>query len=167
MLDPADGAGQGSGRRNSGSNTKCPTHQRRDGARDDNWPVGNGALERVAIVTGAARGIGAAISKRLAADGRAVAVLDLEEDATQETVEAVHSAGGRAIGVGADVADADQVATAVDRVAAELGPPTILVNNAGILKDNLLFKMTDDDWDSVVAVHLRGASSRCTCGARS
>jgi 3-oxoacyl-[acyl-carrier protein] reductase len=84
-------------------------------------------------------------------------VLDLDEAATQDTVGAIRRAGGRALGVGADVADADQVRTAVERVAAELGPPTILVNNAGILRDNLLFKMTDEDWDAVVAVHLRGA----------
>jgi 3-oxoacyl-[acyl-carrier protein] reductase len=119
--------------------------------------VGNGAPERVAVVTGGGRGIGAAIAKRLAADGRAVAVLDLTEDATGETVDAIRATGGRALGVGADVASADQVAAAVDRVAEELAPPTILVNNAGILRDNLLFKMTDDDWDAVIAVHLRGA----------
>jgi 3-oxoacyl-[acyl-carrier protein] reductase len=113
--------------------------------------------QRVAIVTGAARGIGAAIAKRLAASGNAVGVVDLDEAATAETVEAAEAAGGRAIGVGADVSDADAVASAVERVATELGAPTILVNNAGILRDALLFKMTDADWDAVIAVHLRGA----------
>jgi 3-oxoacyl-[acyl-carrier protein] reductase len=113
--------------------------------------------QRVAVVTGGARGIGAAIAKRLAADGSAVAVLDLREDDTAATVEAITGAGGRALGVGADVADTASVGAAVKRVVRDLGAPTILVNNAGILRDNLLFKMTDEDWDSVVAVHLRGA----------
>ncbi|MET7746966.1 3-oxoacyl-ACP reductase FabG [Micromonospora sp. NPDC005367] len=112
---------------------------------------------RVAIVTGAARGIGAATARRLATDGMAVAVVDIEESATKETVDAIVAAGGRALGVGADVADRGQVEAAVDRVAAELGPPTVLVNNAGVLRDNLLFKMSDADWDTVMGVHLRGA----------
>ncbi|MDH2444922.1 SDR family oxidoreductase [Amnibacterium sp. CER49] len=115
------------------------------------------APQRIAIVTGAARGIGAAIAKRLAADGMAVGVVDLQESATGSTVAAITDAGGRAIGIGADVADTGQVEAAVARVADELGAPTVLVNNAGILRDNLIFKMTDDDFDQVVRVHLRGA----------
>jgi 3-oxoacyl-[acyl-carrier protein] reductase len=86
-----------------------------------------------------------------------VAVLDLDERACAGTVEAITAAGGRAIAVGVDVSQADQVEAAVRRVADELGAPTILVNNAGIIRDNLIFKMTVDDWDSVMAVHLRGA----------
>jgi 3-oxoacyl-[acyl-carrier protein] reductase len=115
------------------------------------------AGQRVAIVTGAARGIGAATALRLAADGHAVAVVDLDESACGDTVSQIEAAGGRAIAVGADVSDAKAVSAAVDRVAAELGGPTVLVNNAGVLRDNLLFKMTDDDWDTVLGVHLRGA----------
>ncbi|AHK32824.1 3-oxoacyl-[acyl-carrier-protein] reductase [Rhodococcus opacus PD630] len=114
-------------------------------------------MKRTAIVTGAARGIGAAVAKKLASDGYAVAVLDLDESACAATVDAIESAGGRALAVGANVADEASVAAAVERVATELGAPTILINNAGITRDNLLFKMTVDDWDAVMNVHLRGA----------
>ncbi|HEY4465119.1 MAG TPA: 3-oxoacyl-ACP reductase FabG [Streptosporangiaceae bacterium] len=113
--------------------------------------------QRIAIVTGAARGIGAATARRLAADGMAVAVLDLDEAACAGTVKEIENAGGRALAVGADVSKTDQVEAAVSRVAADLGGPSVLVNNAGVLRDNLLFKMTDDDWDTVLGVHLRGA----------
>jgi 3-oxoacyl-[acyl-carrier protein] reductase len=112
---------------------------------------------RVAIVTGAARGIGAATARRLAADGMAVAVLDLDAGSCDATMEAIASAGRRAIAVGADVSEDEQVEAAVATVAEELGPPTVLVNNAGVLRDNLLFKMSEDDWDTVLNVHLRGS----------
>ncbi|MGM0719073.1 MAG: 3-oxoacyl-ACP reductase FabG [Actinomycetota bacterium] len=113
--------------------------------------------QRTAVVTGGARGIGAATAIRLAADGHKVAVLDLEESAAKATVEAIESAGGTAAAFGADVADERAVAAAVDAVTERLGAPTVLINNAGITKDNLLFKMTVDDWDAVMGVHLRGA----------
>ncbi|HEY0508956.1 MAG TPA: 3-oxoacyl-ACP reductase FabG [Blastococcus sp.] len=115
------------------------------------------AATRVAIVTGAARGIGAATALRLAQDGFAVAVLDLDEAQAKGTVEVIESAGGRAMAVGADVSDAEQVEAAVERIAAELGAPTVLVNNAGVLRDNMLFKMSESDWDIVMNVHLKGA----------
>lgn len=110
-----------------------------------------------AIVTGSARGIGAATAKRLAADGYPVGVLDLDAKQCADTVSAIEAEGGTALAVEADVSDAEQAQAAVDRVAAELGPPLVLVNNAGVLRDNLLFKMSEDDWDTVMSVHLRGA----------
>ncbi len=113
--------------------------------------------DRIAIVTGSARGIGAGTARRLAADGMAVAVLDLDEAACAGTVKEIVDAGGRAVAVGADVSQSGEVQAAVERVAAELGEPTVLVNNAGVIRDNLLFKMTEDDWDTVLGVHLRGA----------
>jgi 3-oxoacyl-[acyl-carrier protein] reductase len=112
---------------------------------------------RVAIVTGAARGIGAAVARRLAADGNAVAALDLSETDAQVTADAITKEGGTALAVGADVSDAEQAQAAVSRVAEELGGPAILVNNAGVIRDNLLFKMTEEDWDAVLGVHLRGS----------
>ncbi len=114
-------------------------------------------MTRTAIVTGGARGIGAAVAKKLAADGMAVAVLDLDEAACQPVVDEIRAAGGQALAVGANVADETEVGAAVDRVAQELGAPTVLVNNAGIIRDNMLHKMSVDDWDAVMNVHLRGA----------
>jgi len=118
-------------------------------------------LQRTAIVTGSARGIGAAIARRLSSDGFSVAVLDLEETACASVVDEIEQAGGAAVGVGVDVSDEAAVEVAVAKVAEVLGPPTVLVNNAGITRDNLLFKMTATDWDAVMNVHLRGSFLMC------
>lgn len=111
--------------------------------------------DRVVLVTGAARGIGAATARRFAEDGARVAVLDLDEGAATETAKSLGSRA--AIGVGCDVTDGEAVSRAVQRVVDELGGLQVLVNNAGITRDNLLFKMSESEWDMVINVHLRGA----------
>jgi 3-oxoacyl-[acyl-carrier protein] reductase len=112
--------------------------------------------DRVAVVTGGGRGIGAAIAARFAAGGAAVAVLDLDPDTAEASSKAIASAGGRALALGVDIADEDAVEAAVARVAEEFGRIDILVNNAGVTRDNMLFKMSAADWDTVLGVHLRG-----------
>ena len=112
---------------------------------------------RTVIVTGAARGIGASVARRLSREGHAIAIIDLDADACQTVVDEIVAEGGTAQGFAADVSEEASVEAAVDAIALAMGPPLVLVNNAGILRDNLLFKMTVDDWDAVMGVHLRGA----------
>ncbi len=113
---------------------------------------------RVAVVTGAARGIGFGTATRLAEEGASVAILDLDESAAADAAGRLPlTEGARAVGIGADVSDAASAEAAVERVVAELGGLHVLVNNAGITRDNLLFKMTEQDWDLVMGVHLKGA----------
>ena len=113
--------------------------------------------ERVALVTGGAQGIGASVALRLANDGFAVGVLDLDETSCEGVVNAIRSNGGTALALAADVSNEEAVAAAVERCAEQLGPPVVLVNNAGIIRDNPLFKMTASEWDAVIGVHLRGS----------
>ncbi len=113
--------------------------------------------ERVAVVTGAARGIGAATAVRLAQDGFDVAVLDLNERQCEGTVQAVRTVERRAVAIAADVSDEASVTAAVERIAAELGPPAVLVNNAGVLHSSPLGLLSSGDWQRLLGVHLTGA----------
>ncbi|QIK65660.1 glucose 1-dehydrogenase [Nocardioides sp. HDW12B] len=110
---------------------------------------------RVVVVTGAARGIGAGTAQRFADEGARVAVLDLDESAASATAQGLGAE--KAVGLACDVSDAAAVERAVFAVVEELGSIDVLVNNAGITRDNLLFKMSEDDWDLVMNVHLKGA----------
>ena len=113
---------------------------------------------RVAVITGAARGIGFGTAQRFAAEGASVALLDLDEASAQEAAGRIETTGtARAVGIACDVVDGATAEAAVQRVVDELGGIHVLVNNAGITRDNLLFKMTEDDWDLVMNVHLKGA----------
>jgi 3-oxoacyl-[acyl-carrier protein] reductase len=120
---------------------------------------------RVAVVTGAGKGIGAAIASRLAREGARVAVVDLSEEQGKDTVQAIEEGGGVARPYACDVSDEAAVDRAFDAITRDLGGVAILVNNAGITQDTLLFKMTVSQWDAVMAVHLRG-TFLCTRAAQ-
>jgi 3-oxoacyl-[acyl-carrier protein] reductase len=112
----------------------------------------------VALVTGASRGIGAAVAKRLAAEGAVVAINYAgRADAAAEVVSAIESAGGTAAAFQADVSDPAACAALVDDVVARFGRIDVLVNNAGITRDGLLVRMSDDDWRAVLDTNLSGA----------
>jgi 3-oxoacyl-[acyl-carrier protein] reductase len=113
--------------------------------------------KRVAVVTGAGRGIGRAVALRLAQEGHPVGLIDWEEDACKQTQAEIHALGADALALRADVSSEEDVQSAVTALAERLGDPVILVNNAGITRDNLLFKLSSTDWDAVLNVHLRGA----------
>jgi 3-oxoacyl-[acyl-carrier protein] reductase len=113
--------------------------------------------ERVAFVTGASRGIGRATAERFAQEGARVCLADINEDVLNATVKELQDAGLDVFGAHVDVANRAQVEAAVDQTANRYGQLDILVNNAGVIRDNMLFKMSDDDWDTVMNVHLKGA----------
>lgn len=113
-------------------------------------------MKKVAIVTGAAAGIGAAICRRLAADGMAVGVLDLKREAAQKVVDEITAAGGMAIALAADVSKRSDVRSALAELRAAFGPVTVVVNNAGITGWVPFEEITDDAWDQMMAVNLRG-----------
>ena len=112
--------------------------------------------EKVAVVTGAARGLGQAIALKLAEAGADIAVCDLNAEWCQETVEKVTALGRKAAGYGVNVANAESVAEGIKAIEKEFGQIDVLVNNAGITKDGLLMRMSEEDWDAVLDVNLKG-----------
>jgi 3-oxoacyl-[acyl-carrier protein] reductase len=120
---------------------------------------------RVALVTGGSRGIGRAIAERLGRGGASVVVnYRADEAAAATVVQAINAAGAQAVAVAADVADADQVERLIEATTGAFGRLDILVNNAGITRDNLLLRLSLDDWQAVLATNLTGAYL-CTRGA--
>ncbi len=117
-----------------------------------------GRLEgRVAFITGAGRGIGAATALRMAEEGARVALADIDTDGCQQVAEEIGRLGSEGLLIPCNVTDGIMVQHAVDKTASHFGQLDILVNNAGVLRDNLLFKMSEEDWDTVLNVHLKGA----------
>ncbi len=129
---------------------------------------------RTAIITGGARGIGAATSRLFAAEGAAVVINDLggSTDGTGSDLSAAESlaaeirdGGGRAVADGGDVSDTETGKSLVARAVEEFGGLDILVNSAGVLRDRMIFNMSDEEWDTVIRVHLRGHFSTCRAAA--
>ena len=120
---------------------------------------------KVAIVTGAGRGLGRAIAQTLAASGAGIACIDVDAETLAETQNAIRGSGGSAESFACDVTDSERVNGVVGEVVKKMGGLQILVNNAGITRDNLCMRMKDDQWDAVMAVNLRGTFlfSRAVC----
>ncbi|MFD1606480.1 SDR family oxidoreductase [Oceanobacillus luteolus] len=112
---------------------------------------------RIAFITGGSRGIGKAITEQFAEEGAKVAIIDINEEALQETEREFKEKGYDILALKANVVEAEEVESAISEVVNQFGSLDILVNNAGIIRDNLLFKMTDSDWQQVIDVHLKGA----------
>jgi 3-oxoacyl-[acyl-carrier protein] reductase len=112
---------------------------------------------RVAFVTGAGRGIGAATALRMAEEGARIALADIDTEGCQQVAAELDHLGSEGFVVRCNVADSTNVQDAVDQAASHFGRLDILVNNAGVVRDNLLFKMSEEDWDTVMNVHLKGA----------
>ena len=124
------------------------------------------ADQRIAIVTGASRGIGRAIAERLAADGRHVVLMSRSEGPLNDLKASIEAAGGAASVKAVDVGDGAALSAAIEEVASEHGRLDILVNNAGITRDNLLMRMSDEEFDEVLRVNLRSAFVACRAAAR-
>ena len=112
---------------------------------------------KVAVVTGAGRGIGEAIARRLAGEGAAIAVCDVMLDNAQQVATSLTKSGTKASPYAVNVTDSKQVKEVCDKIVADFGQVDILVNNAGITRDGLLLRMSDEDWDAVLGVNLKGA----------
>ena len=112
--------------------------------------------DRVALVTGGGRGIGAATALRFAREGAAVVVSDVDEGPAEEVAGKIRAEGGKALGVACDVRDRGQVEAMVQKAVEAFGRLDFLVTCAGIIRDNLIHKMSDDDWDAVIDTHLKG-----------
>ncbi len=112
--------------------------------------------DQIAIVTGAARGLGQVIARDLAASGATVACIDVNEELLAETVESIQQAGGKAAAFACDVTDGDRVTAVVKEVVSQFGRLDILINNAGVTRDNLVMRMKDEEWDLVLGINLRG-----------
>jgi len=119
---------------------------------------------RKAVVTGAGRGIGKAIATKLASLGADVAIVDIDVETASSTAAEIASTGATAVGYELDITDAEAVATVFKTIQEDLGGLDILVNNAGLTRDNLLLRMSPDDWDLVMRVNLKGAFN-CTRAA--
>lgn len=115
-----------------------------------------GLANRVAIVTGAAQGIGRAEAQRLADEGARVALWDRNGQEAQAAADAIREAGGTAQAYPVDVTQRQDIEDALSHLVALWGPPALLINNAGIIRDNLFFRMTEEDWDAVMGTHLKG-----------
>lgn len=113
-------------------------------------------MTKVAVITGAARGIGFAIAQRLASDGHSIAIIDLDQQAISSAVDELQKQGHQAAGFVVDVSDEESVSQGFQEIRKSLGKVSVLVNNAGVLRDNSLRNMTVEDWDTVMQVHLRG-----------
>ncbi len=121
---------------------------------------------RIALVTGASRGIGAAIAHALAARGDHVVCVARNQDKLDEVVQAIEAAGGKASAMTCDISDGNALGELVESVAEEHGRLDILVNNAGITRDNLLLRMSDAEWDDVISTNLRSVFVACRAGAK-
>lgn len=124
------------------------------------------ATQRIAVVTGASRGIGRAIAQRLAQDGRHVVLVSRTSGPLSEVQSLITEAGGAASAVAVDVGDASAWQKAIEQIIEKHGRLDILVNNAGITRDNLVLRMSDEEFDDVIRVNLKSAFVACRAAAR-